>query len=81
MVEQDSDGGREHAHLAPATWLRRERVRMAGGALLGANDKVVDVGLLDPQNSYSDYNHQPKLECLKALIVYLQKPFVIYLYL
>jgi AraC family transcriptional regulator, regulatory protein of adaptative response / DNA-3-methyladenine glycosylase II len=35
---------REHAHLAPATWLRRERVRLAAQALLGGEDRVVDVG-------------------------------------
>src|ERR1700744_5952696 len=35
---------REHAHLAPATWLRRERVRAATARLLGGNDKVVDIG-------------------------------------
>src|ERR1700749_1858628 len=32
---------REHAHLAPATWLRRERVRAATARLLGGNEKVV----------------------------------------
>ncbi len=35
---------REHAHLAPAQWLRRERVRHAAGLLLAGNAKVVDVG-------------------------------------
>ncbi len=35
---------RAHAHLAPASWLRRERVRAASNALLDGNDKVVDVG-------------------------------------
>lgn len=35
---------REHAHLAPAQWLRRERVRQAATLLLGGNAKVVDVG-------------------------------------
>jgi hypothetical protein len=43
--------------------------------------RVVDVGLLDPQNSYDDYSRQPKLECPKASMAYLQKPFVIYLHL
>ncbi len=35
---------REHAHLAPASWLRRERVRVAARMLLGGEDRVVDVG-------------------------------------
>jgi AraC family transcriptional regulator of adaptative response / DNA-3-methyladenine glycosylase II len=35
---------REHAHLAPALWLRRERVRTAYARLLGGEDKVVDIG-------------------------------------
>jgi AraC family transcriptional regulator of adaptative response / DNA-3-methyladenine glycosylase II len=35
---------RDHAHLAPASWLRRERVRAASRALLAANEKVVDIG-------------------------------------
>src|ERR1700729_2697480 len=35
---------REHAHLAPAQWLRRERVRHAADLLLSGTAKVVDVG-------------------------------------
>lgn len=35
---------RGHAHLAPAQWLRRERVRRAGELLLSGHAKVVDVG-------------------------------------
>ncbi len=35
---------REHAHLAPASWLRRERVRTAYAKLLGTDEKVVDIG-------------------------------------
>ncbi|HEY1631962.1 MAG TPA: Ada metal-binding domain-containing protein [Rhizomicrobium sp.] len=35
---------REHAHLAPAAWLRRERVRAAARMLLGGDERVVDVG-------------------------------------
>jgi AraC family transcriptional regulator of adaptative response / DNA-3-methyladenine glycosylase II len=49
---------REHAHLAPATWLRRERVRMASRALLGANDKVVDVGFASGFESESVFHRQ-----------------------
>lgn len=35
---------REHAHLAPVAWLRRERVRAASRQLLQTNDRVVEVG-------------------------------------
>jgi AraC family transcriptional regulator of adaptative response / DNA-3-methyladenine glycosylase II len=35
---------REHAHLAPAAWLRRERVRAACGRLLTSEERVVDIG-------------------------------------
>jgi AraC family transcriptional regulator of adaptative response / DNA-3-methyladenine glycosylase II len=35
---------RDHAHLAPAQWLRRERVRQAAAALLASDDKVMDIG-------------------------------------
>jgi len=35
---------REHAHLAPAAWLRRERVRAAARMLLEGDERVVDVG-------------------------------------
>jgi AraC family transcriptional regulator of adaptative response / DNA-3-methyladenine glycosylase II len=35
---------RDHAHLAPAQWLRRERVRQAAAALLTNDDKVMDIG-------------------------------------
>jgi AraC family transcriptional regulator of adaptative response / DNA-3-methyladenine glycosylase II len=35
---------RDHAHLAPASWLRRERVRQGAVALLSGGRKVVDVG-------------------------------------
>ena len=35
---------REHAHLAPAAWLRRERVRAASHQLLETADRVVEVG-------------------------------------
>ena len=35
---------RDHAHLAPAQWLRRERVRQAAAALLTSDDKVMDLG-------------------------------------
>jgi AraC family transcriptional regulator of adaptative response / DNA-3-methyladenine glycosylase II len=35
---------REHTHLAPAAWLRRERVRAASRQLLDTPDRVVEVG-------------------------------------
>ena len=35
---------REHAHLAPAAWLRRERVRAACRELLGGDQRVLDIG-------------------------------------
>jgi len=35
---------RDHAHLAPAAWLRRERVVRASAALLAGDDKVLDIG-------------------------------------
>src|ERR1700722_17262356 len=35
---------RDHAHLAPAQWLRRERVRHAAASLLAGDDKGVGVG-------------------------------------
>jgi AraC family transcriptional regulator of adaptative response / DNA-3-methyladenine glycosylase II len=35
---------RAHAHMAPAAWLRRERVRVAARMLLGGDERVVDVG-------------------------------------
>jgi AraC family transcriptional regulator of adaptative response / DNA-3-methyladenine glycosylase II len=49
---------REHTHLAPATWLRRERVRAASRALLGGNDKVVDVGFGAGFESESVFHRQ-----------------------
>jgi AraC family transcriptional regulator of adaptative response / DNA-3-methyladenine glycosylase II len=35
---------RDHAHLAPAQWLRRERVRAASRQLLDGEDKIADIG-------------------------------------
>src|ERR1700761_4076419 len=49
---------REHAHLAPATWLRRERVRAATARLLGSNDKVVDIGYAAGFESESVFHRQ-----------------------
>jgi AraC family transcriptional regulator, regulatory protein of adaptative response / DNA-3-methyladenine glycosylase II len=49
---------REHAHLAPAQWLRRERVRHAGQLLLAGNAKVVDVGHMAGFESESVFHRQ-----------------------
>lgn len=49
---------REHAHLAPAQWLRRERVRRAAGLLLAGNAKVVDVGYEAGFESESVFHRQ-----------------------
>ena len=49
---------REHAHLAPAQWLRRERVRQAADLLLTGNDKVVDVGYAAGFESESVFHRQ-----------------------
>jgi len=49
---------REHAHLAPAQWLRRERVRHAAELLLSGNDKVVDVGYAAGFESESVFHRQ-----------------------
>ena len=49
---------REHAHLAPAMWLRRERVRAATMRLLGANEKVVDIGYAAGFESESVFHRQ-----------------------
>jgi len=49
---------REHAHLAPAQWLRRERVHHAARLLLGSNAKVVDVGYAAGFESESVFHRQ-----------------------
>ena len=49
---------RDHAHLAPAAWLRRERVRHAAGALLSGSDKVVDIGFAAGFESESVFHRQ-----------------------
>jgi AraC family transcriptional regulator of adaptative response / DNA-3-methyladenine glycosylase II len=49
---------RVHAHLAPAAWLRRERVRAAAKALLDNEDRVVDVGFEAGFESESVFHRQ-----------------------
>ncbi len=49
---------RDHAHLAPAAWLRRERVRAAAKALLSTGDRVVDIGYAAGFESESVFHRQ-----------------------
>ncbi len=49
---------RDHAHLAPAQWLRRERVARAANALLTGEDKVVDIGFAAGFESESVFHRQ-----------------------
>ncbi len=49
---------RDHAHLAPATWLRRERVRAACRLLLDTTDRIVDIGLAVGFESESVFHRQ-----------------------
>lgn len=49
---------RNHAHLAPAAWLRRERVRAACRALLAGEDRVLDVGYEAGFESESVFHRQ-----------------------
>jgi AraC family transcriptional regulator of adaptative response / DNA-3-methyladenine glycosylase II len=49
---------RDHAHLAPAQWLRRERVAHAAAALLAGDDKVVEIGFGAGFESESVFHRQ-----------------------
>ena len=49
---------RAHAHLAPAQWLRRERVGNAAAALLTGDDKVMDIGFAAGFESESVFHRQ-----------------------
>ncbi len=49
---------RDHAHLAPAAWLRRMRVRQAARELLGGTDRIVDVGYAAGFESESVFHRQ-----------------------
>jgi AraC family transcriptional regulator of adaptative response / DNA-3-methyladenine glycosylase II len=49
---------REHAHLAPAQWLRRMRVAQAARDLLQGRDKVVEVGFGAGFESESVFHRQ-----------------------
>lgn len=49
---------RAHAHLTPAAWLKRERVRAACRALLSGEQRVVDVGYAAGFDSESAFHRQ-----------------------
>jgi AraC family transcriptional regulator of adaptative response / DNA-3-methyladenine glycosylase II len=49
---------RDHAHLAPAQWLRRERVRAACRQLLAGEDKIADIGFAVGFESESVFHRQ-----------------------
>jgi AraC family transcriptional regulator of adaptative response / DNA-3-methyladenine glycosylase II len=49
---------RDHAHLAPASWLRRMRVKHAAQELLVSRDKVVEIGFGAGFESESVFHRQ-----------------------
>lgn len=49
---------RDHAHLSPAAWLRRERVRAACRLLLASDDKIADIGYAVGFESESVFHRQ-----------------------
>lgn len=49
---------RVHAHLTPAAWLRRERVRAAARLLLDSEEKVVEIGFAAGFESESVFHRQ-----------------------
>src|SRR3954471_288580 len=49
---------RQHAHLAPAAWLRREHVRAAARQLLQTSDRVLEVGFATGFESESVFHRQ-----------------------
>ncbi|HXJ02937.1 MAG TPA: Ada metal-binding domain-containing protein [Micropepsaceae bacterium] len=49
---------REHAHLTPAAWLRRERVQAAARQLLDSEERVVDIGFAAGFESESVFHRQ-----------------------
>src|ERR1700733_622088 len=49
---------RAHAHLAPASWLRRERVRAASKLLLDGTSRIADVGFEVGFESESVFHRQ-----------------------
>ena len=49
---------RDHAHLAPASWLRRKRVQRAAQELLTSRDKVTEIGFGAGFESESVFHRQ-----------------------
>jgi AraC family transcriptional regulator, regulatory protein of adaptative response / DNA-3-methyladenine glycosylase II len=49
---------RDHAHLAPAAWLRRERVRAAQHQLFALPDRIADIGFAVGFESESVFHRQ-----------------------
>ena len=49
---------RDHAHLAPASWLRRVRVKQAAQELLSGRDKVAEIGFGAGFESESVFHRQ-----------------------
>lgn len=49
---------RDHAHLAPASWLRRERVRAASKLLLEGGERIADIGYAVGFESESVFHRQ-----------------------
>lgn len=49
---------RNHAHLAPASWLRRVRVKHAAGELLAGKDRVAEIGFGAGFESESVFHRQ-----------------------
>jgi AraC family transcriptional regulator of adaptative response / DNA-3-methyladenine glycosylase II len=49
---------RDHAHLAPASWLRRMRVKRAASELLAGRDKVAEIGFGAGFESESVFHRQ-----------------------
>src|SRR5947207_730962 len=49
---------RQHAHLAPAAWLRREHVRAAARQLLHTSDRVLEIGYAAGFESESVFHRQ-----------------------
>jgi AraC family transcriptional regulator of adaptative response / DNA-3-methyladenine glycosylase II len=49
---------RDHAHLAPVQWLRRQRVKNAARDLLHWKDKIVDIGFAAGFESESVFHRQ-----------------------
>ena len=49
---------RDHAHLAPAHWLRRMRVKRAAGELLSGKDRIAEIGFGAGFESESVFHRQ-----------------------